>query len=41
MNGCLAINRMMIKNHCMDWTVIQKTIDSFIKAGIEALLDKS
>ncbi len=39
MNGCLAINRMMIKNHCTDWTVIQKTIDSFIKAGIEALLN--
>jgi len=38
MNGCLSINRMMIKNQCMVWTVIQKTIDIFIKSGIEALL---
>lgn len=38
MNGCLAINRMMIKNNCMDWTAIQKAVDTFIKAGIESLL---
>ena len=38
MNGCLAINRMMIKQHCSDWTKIQQTIDQFIKAGIENFL---
>lgn len=39
MNGCLAINRMMLKNHCMDWTIVQRTIDAFIKAGVESLLN--
>ncbi len=38
MNGCLAINRMMIKQQCGDWTKIQQTIDQFIKAGIENFL---
>ena len=41
MNGCLAINRMMIKQHCSDWTKIQQTIDQFIKAGIENFLSRS
>ncbi|HIX59145.1 MAG TPA: TetR/AcrR family transcriptional regulator [Candidatus Blautia gallistercoris] len=38
MNGCLAINRRMIKQHCDDWTKIQQAIDQFIKAGIENFL---
>ena len=38
MNGCLAINRMMLKNHCSDWTKIQHTIDQFIKGGLETFL---
>lgn len=38
MNGCLAINRLMSRNHCNDWKKIQKTIDSFIKAGLESFL---
>ena len=38
MNGCLAINRMMLKNHCSDWTKIQQTIDQFIKGGLETFL---
>ncbi len=35
MNGCLAINRMMLKNKCTDWSKVQQTIDQFIKAGLE------
>lgn len=35
MNGCLAFNRLMIKNHSTDWTQSQKVIDQFIKAGLE------
>lgn len=38
MSGCLAINRMMIKNQCTDWEKTQQTIDQFIKAGLEAFL---
>ena len=38
-NGCLTINRMMLKNRCTDWQTIQYTIDRFLKAGLEALLD--
>lgn len=38
MNGCLAINRMMLKNQCADWSRIQQTIDQFIKAGLETFL---
>ncbi len=38
MNGCLAINRMMLKNQCTDWSRIQQTIDQFIKAGLENFL---
>lgn len=36
MNGCLTINRMMLKNHCRDWRKIQQTIDKFIKSGLES-----
>ena len=38
MNGCLTINRLMIRNHCDDWKKIQKTIDAFIRAGLESFL---
>ncbi|MDO5410724.1 MAG: TetR/AcrR family transcriptional regulator [Lachnospiraceae bacterium] len=38
MNGCLTINKLMIRNHCSDWKKIQKTIDSFIKAGLKSFL---
>lgn len=38
MNGCLAINRMMLKNQCTDWSKIQQTIDQFIRAGLENFL---
>lgn len=38
MNGCLSINRMMLKNQCTDWSQIQQTIDQFIKAGLETFL---
>ena len=38
MNGCLTINKLMSRNHCSDWKKIQKTIDSFIKAGLESFL---
>lgn len=38
MNGCLAINRMILKNQCTDWNRIQQTIDQFIKAGFETFL---
>ena len=38
MNGCLSINRLMLRNHCNDWKQIQTTIDKFIKAGLESFL---
>lgn len=38
MNGCLAINHMMLKNQCTDWSKIQQTIDQFIWAGLENFL---
>ena len=38
MNGCLAINRMMLKNKCTDWQKIQQTIDQFIRAGLESFI---
>ena len=38
MNGCLAINRLMLRNHCTDWKTIQRTIDNFIRAGLEHYL---
>ena len=38
MNGCLSINRLMLRNHCNDWQQIQTTIDKFIKAGLESFL---
>ena len=38
MNGCLAINRLMLRNHCTDWKAVQQKIDGFIKAGLEHYL---
>lgn len=38
MNGCLAINKRMLKNHCTDWKKIQQVIDQFIKSGLESFL---
>lgn len=38
MNGCLSINKLMLKNNTNDWHKIQKTIDSFLKAGLESFL---
>lgn len=38
MNGCLAINRLMLRNQCADWKTIQHTIDQFIRAGLEHYL---
>ena len=38
MNGCLAINRMMLRSGCTDWSRIQQTIDQFIKAGLETFM---
>ena len=38
MNGCLTINRLMLRNHCTDWKRIQQTIDAFIRAGLEHYL---
>lgn len=38
MNGCLAVNRMMLENHCPDWRQIQRVLDGFIRAGMEHYL---
>ena len=38
MNGCLSINRLMLRNHCNDWKQIQTVIDKFIKSGLESFL---
>lgn len=38
MNGCLAINKQMLKNSCQDWEKIQRAIDHFIKSGLESFL---
>lgn len=38
MNGCLSINKLMLKNHTNDWQKIQRTIDAFLKAGLESFL---
>ena len=38
MNGCLTINKLTLRNHCSDWKKVQKTIDAFIRAGLESFL---
>lgn len=37
-NGCLAINRQALKNHCTNWQMIQATIDKFIKSGLDSFI---
>lgn len=37
-NGCLTINRLMLKNNCRDWHIVQQTIDRFIRGGLEEFL---
>ena len=37
-NGCLTVNRLMLKNHCADWHTVQQTVDRFIRAGLRELL---
>ena len=36
-NGCLAINRMMIQNRTADWQKIQAAVDQYIRAGLTCL----
>jgi len=38
-NGCLTINRLMLKNNCRDWRKVQKTVDRFIRAGLKELIN--
>ena len=38
MNGCLAINKRMLKNKCTNWREIQQAVDHFIRAGLESFL---
>ncbi len=38
MNGCLTINRLMLKNNCRDWHAVQQTVDRFLRAGLQELL---
>lgn len=38
-NGCLTINRLMLKNNCRDWHQIQECVDRFIRAGLKELLN--
>jgi len=38
MNGCLAINRQMLRSRRPDWRKVQETIDGFIRAGLERYL---
>jgi len=38
-NGCLTINRLMLKNNCRDWHKVQDTIDRFIRAGLQELMN--
>ncbi len=38
-NGCLTINRLMLKNNCRDWHQVQECVDRFIRAGLKELLN--
>lgn len=40
-HGCLAINRIMLKNNCRDWHNVQQTVDSFIRTGLNAFIDEN
>lgn len=37
-NGCLCVNRLMLRNHCTQWKTVQRTIDGFLRAGLEQYL---
>lgn len=37
-NGCLSINRQMLKAGEKDWHTVQETVDRFIRAGLKELL---
>ena len=36
MNGCLAVNRLMLRRQDADWKTAQQTIDRFIRSGLDA-----
>ena len=38
MNGCLAVNRLMLRACRGDWKSVQQTIDGFLRAGLEHYL---
>lgn len=38
-NGCLTINRWMLKNNCRDWHRVQECVDRFIRAGVKELMN--
>lgn len=38
-NGCLSVNRMMLKKQMNDWPKIQKVIDRYIGAGLKGLIE--
>lgn len=40
-NGCMTVNRMMLKNKCSDWKNIQTIIDQYIKAGLECHIQEN
>lgn len=37
-NGCMSINRQMLKSGRADWQAVQETVDRFIRAGLQELL---
>lgn len=40
-NGCMTVNRMMLKNKCTDWKEIQSVIDGYIRAGLQSYLQET
>ncbi len=40
-NGCLAINRMMILNRTSDWAKVQGAVDQYIRAGLTCLAGRT
>ncbi len=39
MNGCLTINKFMLQKSEIDWKKIRTTIDTFIKSGLEGIVN--
>lgn len=39
-HGCLTINRLMLKNGSRDWHTVQQTVDRFIRAGLQELMQE-